>query len=187
MKRSQAVLVLILAFVVFTGCKQIRYITERYVKNNVETHKEGQQSSIRTYTIYRGSPLQSTRYLEFTGFKYQGNKGLIIGTSQRSMNRKKFKEDFTMIVEYDFTELSLMQAQSILDQYEVLLNKLKSEKVIKNESVYHDFTVSKDIFISFKKTRQKKGSDTMNIWIKGEKYSLPLKQIIKRLKQFVKY
>lgn len=187
MKKVHFAVLLGVILFAMSSCNQTRYITERYVKNNIEKHTEGNFSNIRTYKIYRGGTANPGRYLELTGYKYNGNKGLVIGTDRVSKARKKFVDDNTYLVTSEFTELTFAQAQSILDQYKILVSKLKSEKVIKEESVYHDYTVSTDVFISFKKTKSRKGDNNLNIWIRGEKYTLSLQTTIKRLQKFVKY
>lgn len=181
--------VLLLFFIaqIAGGCNQIRYITERHIKNEIEQHRPGEFSNVRTYVIYRAPTTIGTRYVELTGYKYKGKKALVIGVDRIVVERKKFKEDNTLLVNFEFTELTLEQAQSILDQYKVLLDKIKTEKPIKNESVYHDFTLSPEVFISFKKTKSNKGTDTINFWIKGEKYSMLQGKIIERLREFVRY
>ena len=168
------------------GCNQTRYITERYIKNNIEQHKEGEYSTIRTYIIYHGAASNGSRYLEFTGYEYQGRKALVIGTDRLTLERKKFKEDNTVLVTSEFTRLSLAQAQLILNHYEELIKRLQSEKVKKGEAVYHDFTLSSEVFISFKKVKGINGKDTIHFWIKGEKYSLMQGKIIQRLRDFVR-
>lgn len=169
------------------GCNETRYITERHIKNHIERHDAGQYSNLRTYVIYRGLAENNAHYLEFAGYKYNNKKALVIGIDRVIIDRKKLKQDSTITLAYEYIELSLTQAQSILNQYKVLLEKLKSEKVIANEYVYHDFTLSGDIFISFRKAKTQKGTDIINFWIRGEKYSLLQGKIIERLRQFVNY
>lgn len=164
--------ILVLFLCILTSCNESRYITERYIKNNIEEHTEGSESSIRTYLLYRGATFNGDRYLELTGYKYKGKKGLVIGTDVLVSSKRRSKPEVTVVVLSDFTELSLAQAQTILDQYKVLLKKLQSEKVRKGESVYQDFTISKDVFISFRKMKGNSEKDKINFWVKGEKYTV---------------
>lgn len=186
---------IILAFsiLVFSiGCKQTRYITERYIKTGIETHKETEFSSIKTYTIYKGTAYGASgkagpSYIELTGYKYENNKGLIIGADKYYSDRKKFAEDQTQITAYSYIELSLSQCQAIIDNYKLLVNKIKKEKPGKYEEIYHDYTVSKDLFISYRKTVLKTTVNYIDLWIKGEKYTISTDKIIDNLDRFIKY
>lgn len=87
----------------------------------------------------------------------------------------------------DYIHLDLDQTRSILSNYARLLEKLKKEKPLMNEEVYHDYTVSTDCFISFRKTSTSNRVDFINIWVNGEKYQLRTAVFINRLKKFVEY
>ena len=63
----------------FTGCLPPQYITEKYIKNNLEVHEINKFSSIRLYPIFRGNVYGGKDYLELTGYKIGKRKGLLIG------------------------------------------------------------------------------------------------------------
>ena len=158
---------LVSTILLLTGCMQTRYITERYIKNEVEKHEPNNFSNLKTYTIFKGTSYNGSAYLEFTGYKYLGNKGLVIGADRYYLARQKFQGDKTVIAEIEYVQLTIEQCKAILDNQKILADKIKSEKPQLNEEVYHDFTISDDLFISYKKARGSMNVSYMDIWIRG--------------------
>ncbi len=176
-----------ISMILLSGCLQTRYITERYIKTNIENHKEGNFSSIKTYSIFQGASISGGSYLELTGYKNGSTKGLVIGADKIYAARQKFKGDQTLLANITFVELSLAQCKSILDKYKLLQEKIKLEKPIINEEIYSDYTVSKDLFISFKISKINRSVTFIDFWIDGEKYHVSTKTIMKKLNKFINY
>lgn len=170
-----------------TGCMKSRYITERYIKTNIEKHDEGEFSTLKTYTIFKGTVAGGGRYLELTGYKYNNKKELVIGADRYYMARKNFVEDQTTIAKITYINLTIPQCKAIVDNYRVLQNKIRTAKPRRNEEIYHDYTVSDDLFISYKKTAGKSSGTFIDFWIKGEKYSVVTNTIITKLENFLSY
>lgn len=179
----------ILLFIVFSisSCSQSRYITERHIKTNIEKHEIGKQSNIRTYSIFKGNTIGMARYVELTGYKFNSDKGLVVGADRSYIARAKYKGDVSEFTNVEYIHLDIDQTKSILSNYALLLDKIKKEKPHKNEEVYHDFTVTNNCFISFRKTNAGSVSEYIYIWINGEKYQLRTAVLINRLKKFVAY
>ncbi|TKT94146.1 hypothetical protein [Dyadobacter frigoris] len=127
------------------------------------------------------------RYIELTGYKFNSEKGLVIGADRSYVPRAKYKGDVSEFTNVEYIHLNIEQTKSILFNYALLLEKIKKEKPRMNEEVYHDFTVSNHCFISFRKTNAGSGSEYIYIWINGEKYQLRTAVFINRLKKFVEY
>jgi len=179
---------LLFGVVVFTfnSCIQTRYITERIIKNSIETHTPGEFSTIRTFSIYKLTDTDK-RYIEFTGYKYKDKKGKVIGGDRTYRVQKNFKEDNTRIVESDYVHLTENQCAEMLNNYRILQEKISREKKSKmNEEIYYDFTVSDDCFISVRKYTTASTYYT-NIWLKGEKYRVVGTDMVKSLEKFLKY
>lgn len=186
-----ACIFLVLPFSQFS-CKSSRYITEQYIKNNIEDHQPGNTSNIRTYSIFKGNTANTGRYLELTGYKYNSRKGLVIGADRSYITRKVTSRNGTSTeaeIYIDYIQLDLDQTKAILANYKSLQDKIKKEKPRSSEEVYHDYTVSKDCFISFRKSGNGDGSGTeyVNFWVKGEKYKVSTRLFVKKLKQFADY
>lgn len=173
--------------IALSGCMQTRYITERYIKNTIEKHQEGEFSTIRTYSIYQSSNFGTTTYLELTGYKYHQTKALVIGTDRYYQARQKFKGDQTVIADINYIELSELQCRNILTNYKILQDRIKKEKPRKHEEIYHDFTVSRDLFISFRKSAGEPSITYIDIWINGEKYRIATEKIMSKLTRFMNY
>ncbi|RYY17277.1 MAG: hypothetical protein EOO04_25665 [Chitinophagaceae bacterium] len=122
-----------------------------------------------------------------TGYRYKDKKALLIGADRYYLARPKFKNDPTIILEHSFIELSLGQCKAITENYKGIQQKAISENPRKGEEIYHDYTVSKDMFISFKKKRGQRAGDIINLWIKGEKYQINTKTLISKLNKFLEY
>ena len=175
------------AILLLSSCMQTRYITEKYIKTSIENHTSGQFSSIKTYSIFKGTTFDGGSYLEFTGYKYNNNKALVIGADKYYLSRQKFKGDQTIIAEIVYIELSMAQCKDIIDNYKILLDKMKTESPRLNEEIYHDYTVSKDLFISYNKANISTSFSYMDFWIYGEKYCISTTRIINQLEKFMKY
>lgn len=171
----------------FTGCTQTRYITEKYIKTNIEKHMEGDFSTIKTYAIFKGTSQSGGSYLELTGYKYANTKGLVLGADKYYMARQKYKGDQTVIAEITYINLNMAQCRDIITNYKILMERIKTEKPKLGEDIYHDFTVSKDLFISYKKSPGGSAVNYIDFWIAGERYRVSTKTIISNLKKFVDY
>lgn len=176
----------VLVSIFMVGCMQSRYITERFIKTNIENHNVGEFSSIKTFTIFKGTSFGGGSYLELAGYKYGTTKGLVIGADKYYLARQKFKGDNTIIAQIEYIELSFDQCNSILGNYSELQDKISAEKPRMNEEIYHDYTVSKDLFISYRKSSAS-NSLYIDLWIKGEKYSIATSSFINKLNKFIEY
>jgi hypothetical protein len=162
-------------------------MTEKYIKTKIENHNEGEFSTIKTYTVFKGASYGSNAYLELTGYKYADSKALILGADKYYMARQKFKGDQTIIANITYIELSLAQCKEIITNYKILQDKIKTEKPRISEEIYHDFTVSKDLFISYRKSSGSSTVTYIDFWIQGEKYRISTPMIIKKLNKFINY
>ena len=185
MKKSILLFSIVVIFLL-TGCMQTRFITEKYIKTNIEIHNEGDFSTIKTYSIFKGISYGGSGYIELTGYKYGNKKALVIGADKYYLARPNYKGDLSKVAVITYIELNLDQCKSILDNYGILLDKLDNEKPRTNEEIYHDYTVSKDLFISYRKS--KAGDPTfISFWIQGEKFSTTTSTIMKKLEKFMEY
>ncbi len=186
MKRTILLSTVLLALML-SSCMQTRYITEKYIKTKIENHNEGEFSTIKTYTIFKGTSSGGGAYLELTGYKYANSKALVLGADKYYMARQKFKGDQTIIADITYIELSLTQCKDIITNYKILQEKIKAEKPKMSEEIYHDFTVSKDLFISYRKSSGSSTVSYIDFWIQGEKYRISTLTIIKKLNKFINY
>jgi len=170
-----------------TSCMQTRYITEQHIKTKIENHNPGNFSSIRTYSIFKGRTYQSAAYLELTGYKYNNSKGLVIGADKYYLARQKFQGDKTIIAAISYVELNLAQTNAILENYKTLQEKIKSEKIKINEEVYHDYAISEDLFISFRKAAGSSSYSYIDLWVHNEKFTVSTIKIMKKLQKFIEY
>jgi len=186
MKLSKLHLILLIPFIL-SSCIQMRSITEQQIKTNVESHIPNEFSSIRTYSIFKGSSIDKSAYIELTGFKYRGQTGLMIGADKYYLARKKFAKDSSKIAKIRYLILNKDEVKSILVNYRQLLERIKDQKISRNEEVYYDFTVNKYLFVSFHKIKFKSMGNTIDFWIDGDKYTLNTKTIIGKLEKFMRY
>lgn len=174
--------------IIFSSCMQTRYVTEKYIKKNIEIHNPGKFSSIKLYSIYKGFTDKSQNsYLELTGYKYEDKKELVIAADKYFKARSKYLGDNTTIVEIVFIELNIEQCKSIVENHKILLNKIKEVKPKRNEVVYQDYSVSDDLFISFRKKKGHGNPTILNLWIQGDKFSINSDLIIDNFEKFLEY
>lgn len=175
--------------IILTGCMQTRYITERYIKNDIEVHTPGTTSGIRTYSIYKSMQSSSSnRYVELTGYKFNDQKGLVIGADRYYRTVGRSTGIPIDLAQYTYVALSESEARAMHDHIEVIRNKVKSEAKPKpSEEVYSDYTVNKDLFISVRRSAATSGKTYIYLWVKGEKYTLTSTTLPKKLKKFLDY
>jgi hypothetical protein len=163
------------------------YISEKYIKTKIENHNEKQFSTIKTYAVFKGRSSGDEAYLDLTGYKYADSKALVLGVDKYYKSRQKFKGESAILGDITYIELSKAQCFDIITNYRVLQEKLNTENLKSSEEVYHDFTVSKDLFISYKKTSVNSSIVNIDFWVLGDKYSISSKNVIKKLIEFVNY
>lgn len=175
---------------VMAGCKQTNYITEYYIKNMVEKHVPGNQSTIKCYSIYQGTSQtnkNASSYIEFTGVKYQDMKKMIIGTDIRSVSHSMLKSGAVVTSEPTYLILDLSECISIIANYNLLIDAIKPEHPLPSEEIYHDYTASSDLFISFRKSIGHPNANTIDVWVAEKKFTVKTKKFIKKLKRFIDY
>jgi hypothetical protein len=166
---------------------QTRHITEQYIKNKIENHNVGDFSTIKTYSIFKGVSYGGSAYLELTGYKYANSKALVLGADRYYMARQMFKGDQSMIADNTYIELSVQQCNDIISNYKILQDRIKTEKPEANEEIYHDYTVSNELFISYRKSYGSTTVDYIDFWIQGRKHPISTRKIIKKLNKFMAY
>jgi len=165
-----------------------RYITEQYIKTSIEEHAPESLSTIRTYTIYRGIQTTATsRYVELTGYKYKGRKGLVIGADRYYRTTARMTGYPVDVAAITYVELTEAETRAMLENISVIRSELKGDKALMNEEVYHDYAVNGDVFISVRRSASTSGSYSVYLWIRGEKYTLPASTLPKQLKRFLDY
>ena len=169
------------------SCLEQHYLTEQYIKTNIENHKEGNTSAIRIYSLYQTTCFNGEAYIEFTAYKLNGAKGLVIGADKYYLERHRYKGDITVKTAVNYVQLTVSQCQSILDNYKGMQQRIKGEKPKTNEVAYEDFAVSGDVFISYSKSAVSYGNATINIWVKGEKFSVASASFTDMLTKFINY
>ena len=111
----------------------------------------------------------------------------LITVDKLSALKKAFKEDETKLQKIRFIILDEDQCKGILNSYLDLRIRIENEKQRRSEDVYSDYTMSKDLFISFKRMSKNQRMEKMDLWINGEKYTVVTKEIINKLNKFIEY
>lgn len=172
--------------IIFTKCSHTRLVTEQFIKNEVEKHENKEFSSIRIYSLYK-KKLSDVTFIELSGYKYNNEKKLVITVDKLSALKKAFKEDETKLRKIRFVVLDEEQCKGILNSYLDLRIRIENEKQKRSEDIYSDYTVSKDLFVSFKRMNKNQRMEKMDLWINGEKYTVVTKEIINKLNKFIEY
>ena len=174
-------------FFIMIGCTPTRHITEKYIKNELQTHKTGNVGYLETRSLYKSDPSKS-KYIELTAYKEGEKKGLVIGADLYYAARQKYEGDNTVIAEINYIELSIEECQDILDNYQTLMNYVSKNKPEKNYTIYADHTVNEDLFISFQKSKGTiDAEDYVYLWIRDGKWKISASTFIKKLNKFIKY
>jgi len=184
------------------GCTSVSpNLTEHYIKTKVQEHSVGEYSSLKTYPLYKQNHY-SKGHFELIGFSNDQTKSLVIGVG------KYPKMHFTAPTTYEqqlagvinipsvdsdvlsdtaYVELSPVQCKAIMDGFKELKSRMKSQKMKSGVVYTEDFTVTKDFFISYKKSPVSSGGRTLDLWVKGEKYAVPTAIFMQKLTDFLAY
>ena len=174
----------------FSSCKQSGYITEYYIKNKVEKHVPGEQSTIKTYSIYQGTSKpnkNASSYIELTGIKYHDMKKLITGTDIQPVGKVNLSSGTFVVSAPTYVMLDLSDCNSIVSNYHQLQDANMKEQPIPSEEIYHDYTASTDLYISFRKAIGHSGNNEIDIWVAEKKFTVKTKKFINKLKRFIDY
>jgi hypothetical protein len=176
-------------------------LTEHYIKTKVQEHLVGGYSSLKSYPLYKRNHY-SKGHFELIGFSNDQTKSLVIGVG------KYPKMHFTAPTTYEqqlagvinipsvdsdvlsdtaYVELSPVQCKAIMDGFKELKSRMKSQKMKSGVVYTEDFTVTKDFFISYKKSTVSSGSRTLDLWVKGEKYAVSTAIFMQKLTDFLAY
>ncbi|MBI4929810.1 MAG: hypothetical protein HY841_03540 [Bacteroidetes bacterium] len=180
---------------VFSSCRHTRYLTEQYIKTNIEEHAENEFSRLETYSIFQkhlhnqSGSFKGFAYLELTGYKHKGKTGMVIGAEKYHFNGKRLFKLISAPLEtnYTYINLDINQCKSLLSNYKELRQKIVSEKAKPFEVIYHDFNTSKDFYISYKAVLGKPKTKYIDFWIKGERYRIKSRVFMKKFMKFMKY
>lgn len=169
-----------------TGCATTRGITEQYIKTELEEHEPGEYSEIRTFPIYQSSASSAaTQYLELTGYKYKGAKGLVVGADKYFRQRPKFVGDQSAVAKINYVPLTDAQAQKLASVVDELLNKLRSNKATTgSEEMYQDYTITPELFVSYKRSRV---GMIPSLWVNGMKFPFTKEKFLNKMKRFLEY
>lgn len=183
------------AFLLFSSCRQTRYLTEQHIKSTIQGHTENEFSRLETYSILQkrlrnqSGSFKGFAYLELTGYKHSGKTGMVIGAEKYHFKGNRLLRLITAPPEKEVTyiNLDLNQCKALLSNYKELKEKILAENDEPYMMVYHDFSASKDFYISHSVEIGKSKTKYIDFWIKGEKYTLKSKKFIKKFRQFMKY
>ena len=181
------------------GCKTPRLGTETYIKNSIEEHTPTQFSEIQTFTIFQG-PVTGVKkkgggYLELVGYNYKNEKKLVISSDKTGIKKKMFKEDqgttsFKGKTIY-YNTISLKDCRTLVEKYEELIEKGKSslDRRKLNNTLYFDYTISENLYISIEHVNKSSTGYRMyiHIWLNGQKFSLSSRKIIPKINKFINW
>jgi len=182
----KALILSLCTIVIFTKCSHTRLVTEQFIKNEIEKHENKKFNSIRIYSLYN-KKLSDVTFIELSGYKYNNEKKLVITVDKLSALKKSFKDDETKLRKIRFVVLDVEQCKGILNTYLDLAIRIASEKQKRSEDIYSDYTVSKDLFVSFKRMSKNQRMEKIDLWINGEKYTVVTNEIINKLNKFIEY
>ncbi len=170
---------------VFRRTEPISEVMELYIKTQLEGHTEGTNSSIKILPIHNYQEPMKANYLEFAAYKQGSAKTMVILSGGRTLDKTTRKYNFQSP---KFISLSEEQCKKIVEKYEGLIAQVKGASPIPNETVYADYTVSSEMFISFKTTP--KGlwiGSSVDIYIAGTRFNMPTLDFITAVSVYLKY
>jgi hypothetical protein len=195
MNNFKAICLIGTASLVFQSCMPTAHITaqsqeptESFIKNYVEKHEPGEFSTLKTCQLFI-TPTLNGGYLELTAYKYNSKKALVISASE-NFSQPAQGQPKTIQGKTVFIQLSIEQAKAISDNYQALISRINEAQPILNETVYHDYTASSELFISYRRsysTFAKQAANYVDLWINGNKFTVHSSEIMKKIDAFLKY
>lgn len=183
-------LLIIIPVVLFaTGCIQTRSLTEEFIKTKVEDHVPGTNSTIRTYAIYQSPAGSSTEdYIELTGYKYNGVKGMVVGADRYYRYRAKLTGLPVEGADVSYVLLSETECRTMLEKEPVIWTLLReAPRAFNSEVAYQDYTVNDRVFMSYRKGAGQSSSSYIGIWVDGHKYNMPSQAFTRMMRKFLNY
>ena len=89
--------------------------------------------------------------------------------------------------EVTYINLDMSQCKAILSNYKELKENALAENTKPYMMFYHDFSASKDFYISHTIELGRPKTKYIDFWIKGEKYTIKTNKFINKFQQFMKY
>jgi hypothetical protein len=166
------------------SCKQTSYITEIYIKNNIQFHKANETEDISIKPIANFSmPSSGGVYnIEFTGYNYKGAQGLVIGSDRKVIG----KALITPVIERQFAVLTPAECKRVIEELNKGYDILKKKRVLGSEVYYTDYTPNKYIYFCVVK---KTGGNppVAQVWIGERKYEFYYNALLSKLERFLEW
>jgi len=182
------IVVLIIIGIGFTSCHRL-YLTESYLKNNVEKHTVGESSSIKAYMFEKNIGYDGNSTVELLGYKYKNKKGLLIGVTH-SLNVRFQNQNILLLSNNNVIELSLADCELILQLKDSIDINFKKIDTKTRERKSFDYTINKNLIISYSNIgtgKMQTNNSMLDLWIKGQHYGVNKILFYDKLKQFIVY
>jgi len=174
---------LIIAIVlVSNACTYVLHPTEAYIKNEVQEHPAGSYSQIKIFRLFTSKPGKFEKnhsFVEFSAFKYNNDKKLVIAS------QKLISDHGVVLPAFDLVVLDETQVAELEKGFETAYSGLRKENRKIDELSYYDFSSTNDLFISVVNTNTT--SATVQIWINKNKHEIlatQMKTIIGKFKRY---
>tara|TARA_B110000003_G_C16589964_1_gene511402 strand:+ start:396 stop:983 length:588 start_codon:yes stop_codon:yes gene_type:complete len=186
--------ILLVSVFLFSCGTTSRYGTEGYIKNNIQQHKVNEFSEIQTYSIGMGQLLgiegKGGGFIEFVGYKYDNNVGLVISSDKSGIQNNEGVIEFNGKTKF-YNVLSLKNCKDILKNYKILIKKGDEsyDKRERDNTFYFDYSVNKDVYLSIEHVNKgySEYRDMLHFWIDGQKYSLSSNEVINNIRSFINW
>jgi len=157
------------------------YISENYIKTNIQEHIPDKFSKLETNEIYTNSNI------EFTAFLTEDKEGLLIRGVKYYSTPKIVESERVVYEESNFVILELKDMRKIIAKLQSLKDMATSMKVEDlYELNYVDYTVSNDLFISYQKDVHSFDSlKYIYLWISSLKYTVESDDFLEILKESI--
>jgi len=177
-------LILGLIILGIASCKNLD-LTENYLKNNIQHHKVGAYSTVKYRLYSRNIGAKSNVKVEILGYKYEDTKGLLIGAVNK-INLKTQYQNIVVLSNKKVIELTVKECELIIAKKDEINKKFNAIKTKKNENKTIDYTVNNQFVIGYS-LNSINSNIIIDLWIKGEKYTVDETYFYSILNQFILY
>lgn len=175
-------------------------VWDYYVKNNVEKHQAGTSTVSKSKVLYRKNESVNKAQLELVAFKQDSARFLVIGSHKiakafyiydsvyhfdvnnlyshvRGNDFIRQLGDLTIF----FAHIPAEKCQDFLNNWGDVKNKYMQAKPAPGETMYIDYSLSPEIFLSFPKTAAVQEPKDCILWVGRRKHEIATADLQKAL------
>ncbi len=175
-------------------------VWDYYIKNDVEKHVEGVTTSSKSKMLFRNMESVNKAQFELLAYSQDTTKYLVIGSHKvakaffihdslyhfdvnnlySSVRGNDFIRQLGDLSIY-FTHVPAYRCNEFLDNWNDVKTKFNAAVPTSGETIYIDYALTNNVYISFPKSKPSQNQDNCVIWVGKRKHNVQTENLIKAL------